>query len=461
MKSSNRKRLLFLLMTVVTMFLGLSLYLVYFQLFRADALDHHSANKRNRVDESIVERGSIYDRNGTLLAKAVKSEAGWDRESLFPVHYAHLIGYHSNQYGKSGLEQSYDDFLLNNRDSDIFGKILKVVSDTTKGNHLRLTIDHKLQTYANEQLAKHRGAIVIMNAKSGEVLAMASRPSFNSQEVDDHWLEIIEDESAPLINRATQGLYVPGSVMKMISAVAIVESSIDRNYTDTGSEVIDGYEFKNYQSKAYGAVDLEKALNYSVNTYFANKAIAVGGDKFKEVAERFYLGKAIPFELKASASKISFSAGMSETELAAGAFGQGKTLVTPLHMALAAAAIANEGRMMKPYLVQEITSAAGQILRTAAPEKLSQATDALTANLVKEALISTAKLNKSAISGSVVGGKTGTAQNESDKVHAWYAGFIEKGEETFAIAVVLEQEGQVAQDVAVPIAKRLFQQVVK
>lgn len=461
MKTSNRKRLLFLLMTVVTMFLGLSVYLVYFQLFRAEALDHHSANKRNRVDESVVERGSIFDRHGTLLAKAVKTEAGWDRESLFPINYAHLIGYHSDQYGKSGLEQSYDDFLLNNRESDIFGKILKVVSDTTKGNHLKLTIDQSLQSYVSEQLAKHRGAIVVLNAKSGEVLAMASRPSFNSQKVDDNWLKIIEDESAPLLNRATQGLYVPGSVMKIISAVAIIESGVDQDYTDTGSEVVDGYEFKNYQSKAFGAVNLEKALNRSVNTYFANKALAVGGDKFQEVAERFYLGKVIPFDVKSSLSKISFAGGMPETELAAGAFGQGKTLVTPLHMALAAAAIANEGQMMKPYLVQEITSAAGQLLRTTTPGKLSQVTDAITAEQVKAALISTAKLNKSAVSGAVVGGKTGTAQNETDKVHAWYAGFIEKGQETYAIAIVLEQEGQVAQDVAVPMAKKIFQQVIK
>lgn len=461
MKTSNRKRLLFLLMTVVTMFLGLSLYLVYFQLFRADALDHHAANKRNRVDETLVERGSITDRNGTLLAKAVKGEAGWDRESLFPINYAHLIGYHSGQYGKSGLEQSYDDFLLNNQDSDIFGKLLKAVTDTTKGNHLKLTIDQDLQSYVSEQLAKHRGAIVVLNARTGEVLAMASRPSFNSQQVDDNWLKIIEDGNAPLINRATQGLYVPGSIMKMISAVAIIESGIDQNYVDKGSEVVDGYEFKNYQSKAYGEVDLEEALNRSVNTYFANKAVAVGGEKFKEVAERFYLGKAIPFDIKTSQSKISYEAGMPLTELAASSFGQGKTLVTPLHMALAAAAIANEGQMMKPYLVQDITSAAGQLIRTTRPELLSQGTDAGTANQVKEYLISTAKVNKSTVSGAVVGGKTGTAQNETDKVHAWYAGFLEKGDQTYAIAVVLEQEGKVAQDVAVPMARKIFQQLIK
>ena len=461
MKTKNRHRILFLLVTVAVLFLSVSVYLVYFQLFQADDLAAHNLNRRNYIDETVVDRGNILDRNGAVLAESVPSETGYTRLLTYPVDLAHIVGYNSVTYGKSGIEQSYNDYLLNIQDRDVVGRLRQVVTDDWQGNHVTLSIDHRLQLYANQLLAPYLGSIVVLDASTGEVLAMSSNPSFDSVSLDQNWSWIIEDQTAPLLNRATQGLYIPGSIMKIISAVAIEESGIDQQYVDQGQETVTGYTFINYNNLAYGEVDLTSALVHSVNTYFANKSLLVGADKMAEVAKRFMIGEVIPFDLRTARSSSAYSSGMSEVDLAAAAFGQGTTQVTPLNMALASGAIANGGTMMKPQLVKEIRSPQNSLIRRVTPEVLSQVTSRPIADELKADLQTVVEANPAAgVWGAVVGGKTGTAESQDGLVHAWFTGFIPLEDRDVSLAVVLENQTLMGGDAASPIAAALFQWIL-
>ena len=461
MKSKNRSRILFLLIIVVLLFLSISVYLMYFQLMEAKTLASHGLNRRNSIDETWVDRGDILDRNGAVLASSEETESGYARYLTYPVDLAHIVGYRSQIYGRSGIEQSFNDYLLNIQDRDVFGKIRQIVTDHTKGNHVTLTIDHRLQIYANQLLGPYFGSIVAMDAKTGEILALASSPTFDSALVEDYWPVIIEDQSAPLLNRASQGLYIPGSIMKIISAVAIEESGIDQTYTDTGTETVTGYNFINYNNQAYGDIDLRQALVSSVNTYFARKGLEVGAEKMTEVAKRFLIGETIPFELRTSRSSSPYAAGMEDVDLAAASFGQGKTLVTPLNMALTSAAISNQGRMMTPHIVKEILSPQGSVVRRFSPSVLSEATTPTIANELREDLQAVVQANPAAsVAGALVGGKTGTAESQDGLAHAWFTGFIPLADRDVVVTVVLENQTATGGDVASPIASAMFQWIL-
>lgn len=461
MKTKNRHRILFLLVIVALLFLSVSVYLVYFQLVEADDLATHSLNRRNYINEALVDRGDILDRNEVVLAQSVPGETGFVRQLTYPVDLAHIIGYNSVTYGKSGIEQSYNDYLLNIQDRGVVDRLRQVVTDGTQGNHLKLTLDSQLQLYANQLLAPYFGSIVVLDAKTGEVLAMASNPSFDSAWIDQNWSWIVEDTTGILLNRATQGLYIPGSIMKLITAVAIEESGINQNYLDEGAETVTGYTFINYNNLAYGEIDLKAALVSSVNTYFANKSLQVGADKMAEVAKRFMIGEVIPFDLRTVRSQSPYSAGMPDVDLAAAAFGQGKTQVTPLNMALASAAIANDGVMMQPRLVQEIRSPQGSLIRRMTPEVLSEVTNRAIANDLRTDMQAVVAANPAAaVWGAEVGGKTGTAESVDGLVHAWFTGFIPLSDRDVALAVVLENQTLTGGDAASPIAGALFQWIL-
>lgn len=461
MKEKNRARILFLLIIVVLLFLSISVYLVYFQLMQAPGLASHNLNRRNTIDETWVDRGDILDRNGAILAQSTETESGYARHLTYPFEMAHLVGYRSVIYGRSGIEAGFNDYLLNIQDRDVFGKIRQIVTDHTKGNHVTLTLDHRLQVYASQLLGNYFGSIVALDAKTGEVLAMASSPTFDSGQIEAIWPVIVEDVNAPLLNRATQGLYIPGSIMKMITAVAIEESGIDQTYNDTGSEVVQGYSFVNYNNLYYGQIDLRQALVHSVNTYFANKGVAVGAEKMAEVAQRFLIGETIPFDLRTSRSSSPYTPGMEAVDLAAAAFGQGKTLVSPLNMALVTAGIANHGDMMKPYLVKEIRSSQGSLVRQTSPEVLSQVTSRTIADDLKADLQAVVEGNPgAAVWGAQVGGKTGTAESQDGLSHAWFTGFIPLTDRDVVVSVILENQTATGGDAASPIAAALFQWIL-
>lgn len=463
--AQENKRIIIALVVFSALFILLVVYLTYFQVFKAEKVADHNYNPRLWVDENLVTRGSIFDKDGNVLAYTKRDEDGNNyRVYEHGELYAHVIGYSSKQYGKTGLEKNYNSLLLNINDRTPLSELRDIIIKNDEGNDLALTLDTKLQSLAYELLDGRKGSIVLMNPQTGEVYVMVSRPTFNPNSLERDWNTLVEDTSGILMNRATQGLYAPGSIFKIITGTALLEreEKIDLDYDDKGTTTIDGHEFKNVNANVYGKIGLEKALVYSSNVYFADKSIELGAEFMGEVSERFMLNKQIPFDIATSISKSPFKSDMGKTYLAAASFGQGDLLVTPLNMAMMVSAIANEGKMMKPFLVKQIISPEGNIITSTSSIGLSTVCTPNIAATLKDYLVAAVDNDsKAQIDGVRVGGKTGTAENSSGKTHAWFVGFAPAQNPQVAVAVILEEDGTSGGDTAAPIAGRMMEAALK
>lgn len=454
------KRMIRVFTAMCILFIVLIVYLSYFQIFTAPTIKNNTYNKRLWIDEENILRGMILDRNGKILAYSEKTEDSSKRYYNYGSLYAHIIGYSYREYGKAGLEAAYNNELLNLQESTTIKEIKKIIEPNSIGNTLKLTIDHGLQELANSLLQGKKGAIVLMNPQTGEIYAMVSQPTFNSSTLREEWNTFVEDPDSPFLNRATNGLYAPGSTFKVITALASLEKpNIEKNYKCNGSIVVDGYKLKDYGGKAHGTLDLREALVKSCNSYFAQMGLQIGKDKLGEVSEKFMINKKIPFDLPVKKSTFPYSEGLGKTDLAAASIGQGKVLMTPLNMALVASAIGNGGNMVKPILVKEIISPEGNIVENYNTEIISNVTNGIVADELKNMMVDVVNRGtgtNASIKNMKVAGKTGTAENSSGKTHAWFIGFAPADNPKVAISVVLEEEGSTGGKSAAPIARKLM-----
>jgi len=449
------------------LFLTLIVYLTYFQLFIKDDIITSSYNRRQWAREDKIIRGEIVDRTGIVLAKS--EIQGERQERIYPYGslYSHVIGYNSVSYGKSLLEAKYNEELLNiNPLNPVTDLRDKLIGSKGYGNTLHLTIDHVLEKRAAELLGRQKGAVVALDPQTGEILALVSKPDFNPAggALEEKWRELVESAENPLLPRATQGLYVPGSTFKAaVSLMAVSKGLGNKTYEDTGSIIIDGKRIENYGNKAYGTLDLTGALAVSSNTVFARIGVELGADNLKDLARQVGIGRKISFDIPVSTSRFDYK-GMGQTDQAAVGMGQGKILVTPFQMALITGGIANNGVVMKPYLVDRVTTVNGFLLKEQKPEEYFRLADPVTANTVKnmmEAVVEWGTGKNARISGIRVAGKTGTAQNEltaqgENKEHAWFIGFAPVENPQIAVAVILEYSGATGGGKAAPIAREIM-----
>lgn len=455
------KRMVRIFSVICIMFIVLIVYLSYFQIFEASSIKNNSYNKRLWIDEENILRGEILDRNGKILAYSEKTENGTKRHYNYANLYSHIIGYSYREYGKAGLESSYNKELLNLKDDNTIDELKKIISKPSgEGNTLKLTIDHGLQESAKAKLNGKKGSIVMMNPKTGDIYAMVSVPDFNPNTLKDDWNEIVEDSDSSFLNRCTMGLYQPGSTFKVVTAIAGIESGNGNEVIKcNGSTKIDGYVLKDYGGKAHGNMNLQEALVKSCNVYFSQMGLKIGRIKMGEVAEKCMFNNKIDFDLPTVNSTFPYKDGMSKTELAASSIGQGKILVTPLNMAMIASSIANNGSMVKPILVKEVISPKGDIVRTNYTKEISKVTDISNANLIKDMMVEVVKRGTGTnanIEGVRVAGKTGTAENSTGKAHSWFIGFAPADDPKVAICVMLESDGTTGGKTAAPIARDLM-----
>ena len=436
----TNKRIIISLIIFLAAFFGIIFYLTYFQLFLANDIKNNPYNRRNRVDEENVIRGTIYDRNGVILAATkVKGE---EKERMYPFgkRYSHVIGYTSKKYGKQGLESTFNDVLTGTDKDDYFKDIRKIFNDRA-GKSLVLSIDNNLEALIEKNFARDKGAVIVMDNRTGEVLAMHSNPGFNPSTIDQNWDDFVNSNGGELLNRATQGLYQPGSTFKLVSAMAILKAKKDLSYTDTGSETVDSYVFKNSGAKKYGDVDLNAAISRSINTYFINKVMSMNKDIFLDTIEDFYIDKDFTFDLVFAKSKFNRDAG--KTELAADSIGQGSILVSPLNMLMMTSAIAKEGVMLKPYIVKMVKDNKGTLLESTKSEVYKTVGNKEDADKVKEAMLETVKSGTAKAlyrKGFTIGAKTGTAELGKGKYNAWLVSFIESDKLDYSICVVSEDQ---------------------
>lgn len=460
-KSTMNKRLIYIMVLFIGLFLAIVLYLVFFQLFKSQSIAEDSHNKRLWVNENEIERGKMYDRNGELIAYSEKDENGiMQRIYNFSTADSTFTGYNSTTYGKSGLEKNYNNYLLDISDKS-YGKIRNMIEKSGTGNDLHLSINQAIQTLAYNALQDKVGAVIVMNPTTGEVLAMVTNPTFDPNNLDSNWESLIQNSDAPLLNRVTQGVYRPGSTMKIVTATAILENGTDQDYKDTGTETIQGYDIKNFGDEVYGSLNLRSAFINSVNTYFAKKTDEMGKDEFQKVAESFMFNKKYDFDLDTNYPKIPF-ADLNQVDLAMTGFGYGKTEVNPLHMAMVVSSIANDGKMMKPILVNEVKDKDGKTIKENQSEVLSTVTSEENAQYIRDLMVGVVNEGTATgayLDGIQVAGKTGTADKDNGSTDAWFVGFAPAYNPQIAIALVLENDGSTGGESAAPLAGELISNI--
>ncbi len=473
-KSLNRenRKIINVLIGISLLFLALTVYLTYYTIFKGPVYITSSYNRRLLIAEEKILRGTIFDRNGIVLAK---SEISGDSQlRIYPYNnlYSQVIGYNSRVYGKSMLEQTYNSYLTG---SDDYGKVINTFgigdSKEKRGEDLHLTIDHDIQQLSRKLLGNKNGAIVAMDPKTGEIIAIVSNPDFNPNEesLEKNWQNMTEDEDSPFVARATKGLYAPGSTFKVATAALAIENGLEKlEFQDNGTVSIDGKPFSNSSGKAYGKIDVTRALAVSSNVVFSQLGVKLGEEKMKDMASRLGMNRDIPFDI--SVSKSSFpDKKMGTTDVAASAIGQGKVLITPLHMAMLAATIANNGVMMEPIMVSKVVAHNGYTVKAAKQSQLYTVMDAATAEktgLMMQEAVKNGTAAKAAIKGVSVAGKTGTAQNEltatqKNKEHAWFIGYAPADDPVIAISVLLEYQGGSGGNDAAPIARKVMAEYLK
>ena len=312
-----------------------------------------------------------------------------------------------------------------------------------------------------------KGSVVIMNPKTGEVLSMVSLPDFNSQNIAQDMQKINEANNGALFNSATKGKFAPGSVYKIVTTTAILESGISQKYTDEGMEKIDnGREFKNAGNKIYGRVDLKRAFTNSLNTYFVRKSVDMGIDIMGQVSEKYMINKKVNFELPLETSTWTFKRnGFDRTALAAGGIGHDTILVTPLEMCMIASTIANDGVMMQPHLVKKIDSSDGKNVLRNTPTVLSEVTSKENADQITKYMVNVVNNGtgtEAYVSGLKVAGKTGTAQLDLKEGtnNAWFVGFAPADDPQVAISVVIPNVKDYGSQAAAPIAGELLKYAI-
>jgi len=468
----ENKKIIQVLVVICFLFFVLVAYLTYIQVFRSKEIVQNSYNRRQyQADENTV-RGKILDRKGIVLA--YNEEKDNEQRRIYPYNslYSHVIGYSSKVYGKSLLEASYNSYLLGlDEYTKVFGLFKGSNQEKKEGNHLLLTIDHELQKLGHELLGNRNGAIVAMNPKTGEILALVSKPDFDTNEemLAKNWKAMVESQDAPFLPRATQGLYAPGSTFKVVTSAAIIENGMDnQKFNDKGVITIDGREISNSGKKAYGEIDLKRALAVSSNVVFAQLGVKLGQEKLEDMSRRVGFGSDIPFDIPVSKSQFQYKK-MEQNDMAAVAIGQGKILVSPLHMAMITSGIANDGVVMKPFLVSSIVSPSGKEIKSFKKEefkKIMEPDVALKINKMMQEVVNSGTGKNAAINGIKVAGKTGTAENElthqkKDKEHAWFIGFAPADDPQIAVAVVLEYSGSSGGSIAAPIAQKIMEKCLK
>jgi penicillin-binding protein A len=465
-KLDSNKRIIHLIIVISLLFLSIIGYLTYFQIFRSSAIVQNPYNKRQWAREDNTLRGTIFDRNAVILAETHIEEGVPVRKYPHQNIYSHIIGYSYKQYGRAGLEAYYNDELMAlTKESPVARLREQISGEMVKGNNLVLTIDHEIQKAAEKHMKGKTGAAAVLNPMTGEILALVSKPDFNPNTLIADWPNLVNNEESPLLNRSISGMYPPGSTYKTVITAAVLENLdiVDPNYEDRGSITIDGYTLSNYDKKAHGLLDLKKSLVLSSNVNYARMSVGLGREIITEISTRFFMDKSVGGDLPIKQSRFSYGNSMGPTDLAAVGIGQGKLLVTPIHMALVASVFANEGLMVTPGIVREVQNPQGRVLQRMSINETRVVSSEI-ANEVKNmmtAVVDQGTGKNARISGIKVAGKTGTAENPSGESHAWFIGFAPADHPRMAVAVILEKEGRTGGAAAAPIARAIIQDALK
>jgi penicillin-binding protein A len=446
----------------VLLFAILAVRQAWLQIVAAPQIAARSTNPRHALLD--VGRGRILATDGTVLAETV----GGRRVYPLGAEFAHPVGYASARYGSTGIEEAFDRALaapdLTGDPVAQVGQLLAALRGSTtaaRGADIVTTIEPAVQAKLFELLSQYpRAAGVAIDPTSGAVLALASVPSYDPNDFDAEFPSLSVDPSSPLLDRALDGLYPPGSTFKIFTASAALDSNtvtMDSQFEDPGYLVIGDFTLHDNESEATGYADLTTAFALSSNVDFAQIALKMGVDTFYEYLQRWGIGNSLDFQLPAARDRVPPKAAIVPGELAQMGFGQGALLMTPLQMALLGATIADAGNEPRPYIVREVVSG-GIAQSSSGPATLASPVSPETAAKVAKMMVAVVERGTGTpaqIPHLTVAGKTGTATNPLGRSHAWFVAFAPADHPRVAVSIVVENVGYGA-TYAAPIAREVI-----
>lgn len=469
----------------IIIFVSLMAAATSIQFFQASSLNADARNVRTLYREFGTNRGPIIV-SGESVAYSAPSSDAYKFQRVYEESgtYSNLTGYFSTSFNSmTGIERSMNPVLGGSDDSLATQRLQELFTGTTPaGGGVELTINANVQQAAVTALNGRKGAVVALDPKTGAILAQVTSPNFDPNRLATHdsaaaqaaWDELNNDSNKPLFDRATGGdQYAPGSTFKMLTAVAMLEN--DPSLTpETLIEAPTSWQLPGSNHSIYnpgraqcgdgsGQATLERTFTQSCNTAYAIGGSNVGANAMISQAEKFGFGDTIETPLKVTSSRFPQPA--SKAELAMDSFGQQDVRVTPMQMAMITSAIANDGTLMKPYLVQRTLRSDLQPVSTTTPKVYSKPMSEQTATYMTQMMVADVESGtgkRAAINGIEVAGKTGTAEVRANTLpHAWFAAFAPANDPQIAVVVLLENSTGDGGSAAAPVAKSVIQALLQ
>ena len=458
------------------MFLALMVNLTGSAMFRQARLNNDPHNVRVRDAEFSQNRGNILV-GSRPIATTTSSNGKFAYQRVYPSgpKYAPITGYYSYYYGRSMLEQTQNAQLTGTSDAQWLSRITGTLSGhKPEGGSITTTINAKAQDAAWNGLKGKKGAVVALDYTTGAVLAMASSPSYDPNELASHhlndttraWKNLVADPSSPLSNRATREIYPPGSTFKLVTAAAALQNGYHPNSMVDSPEnwILPGTRtpLTNETNCGGSRITLAHALDISCNTAFGKVGVSLGQDKIRDQAERFGFGKVVSSDVSSVASR--FPQDLTDAQLAQSSIGQFNVAASPLQMAMVTAGIANGGKLMTPYLTAQVRASNLQVVSEHHPKQMSQPMTKESAEQLKAMMVSVVNNGtgkRARINGTTVGGKTGTAQTVQGKApYAWFVGWSDNPH--VAVAVFIQSSDTAINEIsggrlAAPIARDVIE----
>lgn len=464
-KKNNDKRnipVLVITYLIVVLFIAMICHLIIFVARDAEVAIANSYNKRQNLYAEKVVKGQILSSDGEVLAETlVDSEGNETRYYPYANMFAYAVGYDS--HGQSGLEMLSTYYLLTSN-QNILTRVYNALSEQKNiGNNVISTLDFEIQKTAYNALGYNNGAVIVIEPDTGKILSMVSKPDFNPNNIDSILADVQGKENSFLLNRATQGMYPPGSTFKVLTALEYIRENPNYagySYNCESEGMFSRVPIHCYNYNAHGEVDLKDSLAYSCNTSFANIGQDLDMGSFRNLCETFLFNDDLPYDGYYSKSSFVLDANSDKTLIPQTVIGQGQTLISPLHNAMIMCVIANGGVLMKPYMIDHIENCDGNMVKRFMPDTYGRIISADEAGMMTELLTGVAEYGTASawFSGAsyTVAGKTGTAEyNENHDSHSWFVGFSNVEHPDIVVCVIVENASSTGAS-ATAIAREIF-----
>lgn len=467
-KKSNR-RILGMIYVFAFLFFGMIGYMVYFIGFQAEGLMGNPYNARMDVFNDRYVRGSILSADGQILARTdVDADGKETRVYPYGTLFAHAIGYSTK--GKTGLESAANFYLMKSNQNPLFQVYNELTETKSQGDNVVSTLNLGLQQVAAKALGDRNGAVIAMEPSTGRILAMVSNPTYDPNTVVEDWSALTAESNTGgnLVNRATQGLYPPGSTFKIVMALEYMREhpgdwqnfqfDCDGEYVDPENKK---YVVHCFDGEVHGAETLETAFANSCNSAFAKIGTEINKTKLRELAEALMFNQDLPIAISSSKSRFNVDSSSDTWTMMQSAIGQGTTMMSPLHNLLITAAIANGGVLKEPVMLDRVESVDGKTIQTfgdGAEQKLMSAEEASTIGGFMRKVVTVGTASKLRTDAYAAAGKTGSAEyteGGKTKTDAWFTGFAPYDHPEIAVCVVVE-DGETGGRTAAPIARAVF-----